>query len=112
MADLDDVAVGHHIFLPFDAEPPFLLGLAPAAGFQQFVRRHDLHADELLFEIAVDDARRLRRLGAALDRPCARFVLPRREEADEIKRVIRLLFKASLRLHLLESKIAQYCGAT
>src|SRR5579863_1660183 len=47
-----------------------------------------LGADEALFEIGVDDAGRLRRLGAARDGPGMRLLGPDREKRDEIEQAI------------------------
>ena len=69
--EMHDVAVGDHIILAFQ---PHLADVA-RAGFA--AERHivvvgdGLGADEAALEIGVDDAGRLRRLGAARDRPGA-----------------------------------------
>src|SRR3546814_16267748 len=47
-----------------------------------------LGADEAAFEVGVDDAGGLRRLGALLDRPGPRFLRPRREEGDEVEELV------------------------
>ena len=64
--------------------------LAPPSPFKAdvVVVGDGLGADEALLEVGVDDAGRRRRLGAARDRPGARFLRADREVGDEVEQLI------------------------
>src|SRR5882672_6196117 len=67
--EMHDVPIGDDVFLAFEAQPAGLAGARLAAERHIVVIRNGLGADEAALEIRMDDARRLRRLGAAGDGP-------------------------------------------
>src|SRR3546814_3301540 len=82
-----------------------------------------LGADEAAFEVGVDDAGGLRRLGALLDRPGPRFLRPRREEGDEVEELVagrseehtselQSLMRISYAVFCLKKKIKQETQTT
>ena len=87
-AEMHDVAVLHDIILALE---PHLSGIARtgfAAARHVIVVGDGFGADEAALEIGVDDARGLRRLGAAGHRPGARLLRPGSEEGYEIKQPV------------------------
>src|SRR5579862_5382181 len=87
-AEVRGVAVAHDVVFAFDVE----LGGGAARGLgaelDEILPPDDLGLDEPALEVGVDGARRLRRLGALLDRPRAALGLARGEEGDEPERVV------------------------
>src|SRR6185436_12860349 len=78
-AEVDHVAVAHDVLLALQAQlARFLRALLAAVRDEIIVRRH-LRADEAALEVGMDDARRLRRGGAARDGPRAYLLRTRRE---------------------------------
>src|SRR5690242_14612004 len=86
--EMHDVAVRHDIVLAFQ---PQLAGIARAglAAQGDVIGIGDgLGPDETLFEIGVNDARRRRGFGAAMDRPGPRLLWPDREIRDQVEQLI------------------------
>src|SRR3954468_21725702 len=88
-AELDDVAVLHHVVLALDAQLADVARLGPRAELEQLVPVHDLGLDEATLEVAVDDAGALRCLVAGAERPRPRLLLPRREEGPQPEQPVR-----------------------
>src|SRR3984957_3858112 len=84
-AEMQDVAVGDHIVLAFEAELARLARAGLAAIGDIIVIGDGFGADKAFFEIGVDDAGRLRRPGSLFDRPRARLLWPRGEEGDKVQ---------------------------
>ena len=84
-AERHDVAVIHDVFLALN--PGLALGasLSDRARLDEIVEADDLSLDEALFEVRVDDAGRLRRLGVEEDRLRAGGDLRRRTLAVEAR---------------------------
>ena len=82
---MHDVAVADDVLLAFEPHLAGVLGAGFAAERDVVVVGDRLGADEAFLEIRVDDAGRLRALGAALDRPGARFLRADGEVGDEIR---------------------------
>ena len=78
-AELHDVAIGHDVFLALNASLALGASLSDGARLDEVVEADDLSLDEALFEVSVDDAGSLRRLGALRDRPGASLFRTRRE---------------------------------
>src|SRR2546430_6227143 len=74
--EMSDVAIAHHVVLAFDPPLARRLDRGLALELHQVVDRVDLGLDELLFEVGVDHARRLRCSGAGGDFPGADFFRP------------------------------------
>src|SRR5690349_435090 len=68
-AELDDVAIAHDVVLALDAGLARGAGGGQRAGRDEVVVGNHLGLDEPALEVAVDDAGRLRRRRASLDRP-------------------------------------------
>jgi len=85
---VEDVAVLHDIFLAFLAQLAGIAGAGFAVERDIIVVGDGLGADESPLEVGMDFAGGLRRLGAFLDRPGARFLGADREESDEVEEVV------------------------
>ena len=85
--EMHDVAVLHDIILAFGPHLARVLGGLFAAQCDEIIIGDGLGADEAALEIGVDDARRLRRLGAAMHGPGPRFLGADGEEGDEIEQL-------------------------
>src|SRR4051812_18665818 len=68
------VTVGDDVLFAFETHFTGFLGTDLAAGADVVLVAYGLGADEALLEIRVNDARRLRRLGALRDGPGSRFL--------------------------------------
>ncbi len=77
-AEMHHIAVGDDIVLAFEPHLAGLFGRNLAAEPVIVRIRDRLGADEALLEIGMDDARGLRRLGAARNVPGARLLRARR----------------------------------
>ena len=90
-AEEQHVAVLHDIFLAFVTRLAGFLGGNFAAQANEIIVGNGLGANEAAFEIGVDDAGGLRRLGALVDRPGARLLGADREigDRDEAARSLR-----------------------
>src|SRR5687767_15777773 len=75
-AEVDDVAVAHHVVLAFQPQLARLLRAQLALAGDEIVERGDLGADEAALEVGMDDAGRLGRGGAGAHRPRAHFLRP------------------------------------
>src|SRR5215212_1795731 len=75
-AKLHHVAVCHHVILAFNPHLARGLGGGHRSRLHQVGKRHDLGLDETLLEIAVDDARSLRRCITLVNRPGPRLFWP------------------------------------
>src|SRR5258706_1140868 len=72
-AEVDHVAIAHHVVLALEAQFACLLGALLAAVRDEVVVAGDLGADEAALEIGVDHPPALRRGRAGADRPGAHF---------------------------------------
>ena len=82
-AEEHHVAVLYDVVLALRAHLSLFLRGVVVAAFDERLPVDDLGADETLFKVGVYLSRRLRRLGAALDRPRARLLFARGEVGDE-----------------------------
>ncbi len=82
------VAVGDDIFLAFQPQLAGIAGADLAAERDVIGVGDGFGANKSLFEIGVDDARRGRRLGTAVDGPGAGFLRPDGEIGDEVQKLI------------------------
>src|SRR5262249_49855402 len=87
-AEMEDVAVLDDVLRAFEAHPAGVLGALLAVIGDEVGVGDGLGADEAFLEVGVDDARRLRRLGAAADRPGARLLRSDREIGDEVEELV------------------------
>src|SRR4051812_18189587 len=87
-AELDHVAVLHHVVLALDAQLADVARLRPRAELEELVPVHDLGLDEAALEVTVDDARALRRLPSGLERPRARLLLSGGEERAQSEQAV------------------------
>ncbi len=74
------VAILHDVFLAFEAEPAFGLGVGFRARLQKLVPVDDFRADEMLLQVRMDDPGGILRARVALGRPGTTFVLTYGEE--------------------------------
>src|SRR5947199_10246823 len=86
-AELDDVAVLHHVVLALDADLAPRTRLRHRSGVDEVVVGHDLRLDEPALEVGVDDARRLGRRPARADRPGPGLLRAGREEGLQTQSV-------------------------
>ena len=90
------------------------LGVRAAGGLgaelDEVLPPDDLGLDEAALEVGVDDARRLGRLGAALDGPGAALVGAGREERDEVEDLVRRA-RDGVQAGLLQAEALEERGA-
>src|SRR6266436_3010739 len=86
--EMHDVPIGDDVFLAFQAQSAGLAGACLAAERHIVVIRDGLGANEATFEISMDDARRLGRLGAAGDGPGFRLLGPCGEICEQAQETI------------------------
>src|SRR5262249_43102844 len=84
-AEMHHVAVGDNVILPLEPEFARLARAGFAIAGNVIVIRDGLRTDEALLKIGVNDARRLRRTGAARDRPGARLLGAGCEIGDKVE---------------------------
>ena len=99
-----------HIVLAFVAGLAGFAGGCFAAKRDEIVGRDGLCADEALFEIGVDDPRRLGRLGADWDGPGARLLRPGGEIGDQVLELIARADEA-VEARFLQAQVGQIFGA-
>src|ERR1700722_4074230 len=85
---MQHIPVGDDIVFAFEAKFTGLTRARFAAAGDITAIGDCRGADEPLLEIAVNDAGRLRRLGALLNRPGARLFRSDREEGDEMQQLV------------------------
>src|SRR4028119_1505183 len=79
-AEVDAVAVMHHVLLAFQTQGSFFAGRVPTTEFFQFLKSDSLRTDEAARDVAVNLRGGNHRRVAALDRPGAHLVLADREK--------------------------------
>ena len=77
-ADVNDIAVTHHVIAAFEAQLAGFLDLEIRAQFGEILIADDFGANEPARDIAVDTAGGVECAGAAVKRPCMRLRLARR----------------------------------
>src|SRR5208337_1901633 len=85
---MQHVAVGDDIFLAFEPEFARLASARLAVAGDIIVIGDGLGADKTFFEIAMDDARRRRRLRAGLNGPSASFLRADSEIGDQVQQAV------------------------
>src|SRR5258708_2171791 len=88
-AEVDHVAVAHHVVLALQAQLARFLRALLAAVRNEVIVRRDLGADEAPLEVGVDDTRGLWRGRAGLDSPGAHFLGPGGEAGLHPKDLVR-----------------------
>src|SRR5882672_3074058 len=88
-AEMDHVAVAHHVVLALEAQLPRLPGALLAAVRDEIIVRRHLGANETALEIGVDHAGRLRRRCAGRDGPGADLFRPRGEVGLQSEHAVR-----------------------
>src|SRR5438034_9270093 len=88
-AEVDHVAVAHHVVLALEAQLARLLGALLAAVRNEIIVRRHLGANEAALEIGVDHARGLRRSRTGRDGPGADLLRSRREVGLQAEQVVR-----------------------
>ena len=91
---LHHIPVLHLVLLALGTEDAMFARARLAAVLDVVLVGDDLRADEALLEVGVDDARALRGLPALAERPRARLLRPRREEARQPQRLVGELDRA------------------
>src|SRR5438105_15062287 len=86
-ADVQHVAVGDRIRLPLEALLTALRRLRVRARLDEVAPSDHLRADEAARDVGVDRLRGVERSLAAPQRPCARLLFARGEEADQVERL-------------------------
>jgi len=95
VADVHDIAILHHVFLPFEAEGSAGAGGRLRAGIEQRVPANGFGADEVVLEVGVDCACALRGFRAERDGPGTALVFARGEETDEAEEFVALANEAN-----------------
>ena len=83
-----DVAILNDVLLSLLAVLAFRLHSRHVLQFEEILAFHDLGADEALLEICMDDARSLGGFRSVADRPGSHLVLTRREEVNQVQRLV------------------------
>src|SRR5207244_3403817 len=87
-ANVQDVAILDDIVLALQTEEAFRARIRHGAGGHQIVVRDHLGPDEAAFQIGMNLAGRLRRLGPPTYRPGAYLIFTSRQEADQVQQLI------------------------
>ncbi len=90
-AEVDHVAVLHHILLAFAAELALLLGGVDTAVLDHIIIGNDLRPDEAPLDVSVDFTGGLRGLGALFDGPGAALILAVGQERDKAQQGVAAL---------------------
>ncbi len=90
-AEVDHVAVLHHILLAFAAELALLLGGVDTAVLDHIIIGNDLRPDEAPLDVSVDFTGGLRGLGALSDGPGAALILAVGQERDKAQQGVAAL---------------------
>src|SRR6185503_2144507 len=83
--EMHNVSILNNVLFSFQLQLALLAATRFAPEFHQILEASDLRSDESALDVRVNNARRLMRGRAALDRPSPAFVLTRSQKADQVE---------------------------